>query len=89
MIPFSEILSVYFLILFFLIETHLFPRVFFQGFGREKDRNRDIFIGSNAAIFCYKEFEKFAPCKSISQSELIFIVYSELIKSGRVKINFS
>ena len=69
--------------------THLFLRGFFQGFGREKDRNHDIFIGSNVAIFCYKEFEKFSLCKSISQSELIFIVYSELIESGHVKINFS
>ena len=32
-------------------------------------------------IFCYKEFEKFAPCKSVSQ----FIVYSDPIESGHVK----
>ena len=55
----------------------------------EKDGNRGKFIGSNLVIFCYKEFEKFALCKSISQSEVIFIVYSEPIESGHVKINFS
>ena len=38
------------------------------GFGREKDGNRDKFIGSNLVIFCYREFEKFVLCKSISQS---------------------
>ena len=38
--------------------------------------------------FCYKEFEKFALCKSFSQSETTFIVYSEPIESGNVKINF-
>ena len=38
--------------------------------------------------FCYKEFEKFALCKSFSQSEATFIVYSEPIESGNVKINF-
>ena len=32
-------------------------------------------------IFCYKEFEKFAPCKSVNQ----FIVYSNPIESGHVK----
>ena len=62
---------------------------FFQGFGREKDENRGKFIGYNLVIFCYKEFEIFALCKSISQSEVIFIVYSEPIESGHVKINFS
>ena len=60
-----------------------------QGFGREKDENRGKFMGSNLVIFCYKEFEKLALCKSISQSETIFIVYSEPIESGHVKINFS
>ena len=60
-----------------------------QGFGREKDVNRGKFIGYNLVIFCYKEFEIFALCKSISQSEVIFIVYSEPIESGHVKINFS
>ena len=37
-----------------------------QGFGREKDGNHGKFIGSNVVIFCYKEFEKFALCTSIS-----------------------
>ena len=46
------------------------------------------FIGSDLVIFCYKEFEKFALCKSINQSEVIFIVYFEPIESGHVKINF-
>ena len=46
-----------------------------QGFVREKDGNRGKFIGSNFVIFCYKEFEKFALCKSISQSEVIYIVF--------------
>ena len=50
-----------------------------QRFGREKDGNRGKFIGSNLVIFCYKEFEKFALWNSISQSEVIFIVYSEPI----------
>ena len=60
-----------------------------QGFGREKDGNHGKFIGSNVVIFCYKEFEKFALCTSISNSEVIFIVYSEPIESGDIKINFS
>ena len=60
-----------------------------QGFGREKDGNCGKFIGSNLVIFCYKEFEKFALCESVSQLEVIFIVYSEPIKSGPVKIYFS
>ena len=63
--------------------------MFLQGFRRVKDGNRGKFIGSNLVIFYYKEFEKFALCKSISQSEVIFIVYSEPIESGHVKINFS
>ena len=53
------------------------------------DGNPGKFIGSNQVIFCYKEFEKFALCKSVSQSESNFIVYSEPIKSGHVIINFS
>ena len=61
----------------------------YQGSRREKDGNRGKFIGSNLFIFCYNEFEKFALCKSMSQSEVIFIVYSEPIESGHVKINFS
>ena len=60
-----------------------------KGFGRVKDGNRSKFIGSNLVIFCYKEFEKFALCKSLSQSEATFIVYSEPIESGHIKINFS
>ena len=47
------------------------------------------FIASNVVIFYYEEFEKFALCKSISQLEVISIVYSESIESGHVKINFS
>ena len=60
-----------------------------QGFGREKDGNRRKFISSNQVIFRYKEFEKFALCKSVSQSEATFIVYSEPIESGHVKFSFS
>ena len=60
-----------------------------QRFGRENDGNCGKFIGSNLVIFCYKEFEKFASCKSFSQSEAKFIVYSDPIESGNVKINFS
>ena len=56
-----------------------------QGFRREKDGNRHKFIGSNLVIFCYKEYEKFALCKSVSQLEVMFIVYSEPIESGHVK----
>ena len=59
------------------------------GIGREKDGNRGKFIGSNLVIFCYKEFEKFGLCKSVSQSEASFIVYSEPIERGHVKVNFS
>ena len=62
---------------------------YLHGFGREKDENRGKFIGSNLVIFCYKEFENFALCKSVSQSEATFIVYSELIKNGHAKIKFS
>ena len=62
---------------------------FHQDFGREKDRNSGKFIGSNLFIFWYKEFEKFALCKSTSQSEVIFIVYSESVESSHVKISFS
>ena len=47
------------------------------------------FISSNLVIFCYKEFEKFVLCKSVSQSEAAFIVYSESIERGPVKFNFS
>ena len=58
-----------------------------SGIWREKDANRDKFIGSNLVIFCYKDFEKFALYKSISQSLVIFIPYSEPIESEHVKIN--
>ena len=60
-----------------------------QGSEREKDENRGKFIGSNLVIFCYKELQKFALCKSASQSEATFIVYSEPIKNGHVKISCS
>ena len=40
-------------------------------------------------IFCYKEFPKLVLCKFVSQSEATSIVYSEPIKKGNVKINFS
>ena len=60
-----------------------------QGFGREKGDSHGKFIGSNLVIIYYKEFEKFLLCKSISQLEVIFIVYSESIESIHVKINFS
>ena len=57
----------------------------------EKDGNRGKFIGSNLVIFCYKEFEKFALCKSVSQweAEAAFVVYSEPIESGQAKFNVS
>ena len=70
----------------FTIETY-YPECS-QGFGREKDANRSKFIGSNLVIFFYKEFEKFALCRSISQSEVIFVVYYESIESGHVKTIF-
>ena len=47
----------------------------YQGFVREKDGNRSKIIDCNLVIFCYKEFEKFALCKPISQSEVIFIAF--------------
>ena len=53
------------------------------------DGNPGKFIGSNLVIFCYKEFEKFVLCKSVSDSEAAFIIYSESIESGPVKFNFS
>ena len=55
----------------------------------EKEGNCGKFFGSNLAIFCYKEFEKFALRKSVSQPEATFIVYSDPIESRHVKINFS
>ena len=39
-------------------------------------------------VFCYKEFKKFARCKSFSQIEATFIVYSEPIETGYVNIKF-
>ena len=45
----------------------------------KKDRNCRKLIVSNLVIFSYKEFEKFALWKSVSQLEAIFIVYSESI----------
>ena len=56
----------------------------YQGFGREQDGNHGKVIGSNLIIFCYKEFEKLALCKSFNQSEVICIVYSEPIESEHV-----
>ena len=61
---------------------------FEQGFAREKDGNPGKFIGSSLAMFCCKEFEKLALCKSVSQSEAAFIVYSKPIESRHVKFNF-
>ena len=46
-----------------------------------KDGNYGRFIGSNIVIFCYEEFGKFALCKSVSQSEATFIVYSDSIEA--------
>ena len=60
------------------METFWMYSLSIQGFEREKDRNRGKFIGSNLVIFCYK---------SISQSEVISLVYFELMESGHVKIN--
>ena len=51
-------------------------------FSKCKEGNRGKFIGSNVVIFCYIEFDKFGLCKSINQSEVIFIAYSEPIESG-------
>ena len=55
----------------------------------EKNWNCEKFIGSNLVIICYKEFEKFELCNSVGQLEATFIVYSEPIESGYVKLNFS
>ena len=55
-----------------------------KGFGMEKDETCGKFIGTNLVIFCYKEFTKFALCKSISQLEATFTVYSDPI-AGRGK----
>ena len=51
--------------------------------------NRGELIGSDLIIFCYKEFGKLTLRKSISQLELIFIVFPGPFKSGHVKTNFS
>ena len=66
---------------------------------KSRDQTRDLegrrmgiaakFIGFDMVIICYKEFEKFALCKSVSQSETIFILYFEPVESGHVKINSS
>ena len=78
--------ELYFLKLSFMLHMgHLFT----QGFGRGKDVNYRKFIGSNIVIFCYKEFKKLALCKSVSQLETTFNVYSEPVKSSHVKISFS
>ena len=60
-----------------------------QGSEVEKDGNCGKFIVSNLVICCYKEFENFALCESVSQLEATFIVYSKPIESGHVKISFS
>ena len=39
--------------------------------------------------FVIKNLKKFALCKSISQSDVIFIVYSEPIESRHAKKKFS
>ena len=75
----AQIFKTYFkmeILMFLSFVVSFLVDIFNQGFGREKDGNRGKFIGSNLVIFYYKEFEKFALCKSISQSEVIFIVYS-------------
>ena len=58
-----------------------------QRFGKEKDGNRNKFLGSNLIIFCYKKFEKFSLWKSFTQSKAAFIAYAE--QSGHVKIDLS
>ena len=82
--PEARTLKVYIAICEYVLRNLWFCFVLFfdQGFGREKDGNRGEFISSNLVIFCYKEFEKYALCKSVSQSEATFIVYSEPIESG-------
>ena len=47
-----------------------------------------IAANSNLPFFCYEELEKLAPYKFISQSEAVFIVYSEPIASRHVNIKF-
>ena len=54
---------------------------FQMGFGRERDENRGKFIDSNLVIFCYKQFEKLALCKSFSY------IYFRLIKGKHKKIS--
>ena len=56
----------------------------YQGSGREKDENRGKFISSNLVIYCYNEFEKFALCKSVSQSETTFIVEHLSLSQSKV-----
>ena len=51
-------------------------------------------IAANSSVLTYlsfviKNFEKFVLRKSVSQLEATFIVYSEPIKGGHVKISFS
>ena len=50
------------------------------------DGNCGKLIGSNLVIFSYKEFEKFGLCKSVNPLKATFIVYSEPIERGHVKI---
>ena len=54
---------------------------------------RRMGITANSSVltyreFCYEEFEKSMLCKSVTQLEDA-CVYSESIKSGHVKFNFS
>ena len=50
------------------------------------DGNCGKLKGSNLVISCYKEFERFELCKSVSPSKATFVVYSEPIERGHVKI---
>ena len=65
---------------------HLDTRI--QGFGREKDRNCGKFIGSDLVIFCFKEFKKFALCKSVSQSEISQLFILSQSKADMSKLIF-
>ena len=58
---------------------------YFQGLG---GRSMGIAANSNLPFFCYEELEKLALYKFISQSEAVFIVYSEPIASRHVNIKF-
>ena len=54
-------------------------------------KGRTMEIAANSSVLtqlCYKEFEKFLLCKSVSQSEATFIVYSEPIEIRYKKLIF-